>query len=190
MLTEWLEWCGLLWCFYQLFGLSFWRHPFTAEHPLLRHWCNDTFLQIWWRNKLIYSLDDLRVNKSSADFLSWLNCSFQYVTCERKVTSAKAHCVLIVVLCSSECRAVRTWCRSVSALSSNTTRRFAWLLFRCTSWRSAPNKHRKSRWNTSSECSTFMSMLTIIKGVVQTTITIVWSWFFSPFFFLCVTQKN
>ncbi len=27
--------CGLLWCFYQLFGLSFWRHPFTAEHPLL-----------------------------------------------------------------------------------------------------------------------------------------------------------
>ncbi len=29
--------CGLLWCFYQLFGLSFWRHPFTAEHTLLRH---------------------------------------------------------------------------------------------------------------------------------------------------------
>ncbi len=51
--------CGLLWCFYQLFGLSFWRHPFTAEHPLLRHWCNDTFLQTWWRNKLIYILDGL-----------------------------------------------------------------------------------------------------------------------------------
>ncbi len=31
MLTDGLEWCGLLWCFYQL---SFWRHPFTAEHPL------------------------------------------------------------------------------------------------------------------------------------------------------------
>ncbi len=30
--------CVLLWCFYQLFGLSFWRHPFTAEHPLLRQW--------------------------------------------------------------------------------------------------------------------------------------------------------
>ncbi len=27
--------CGLLWCFYQLFGLSFWRHPFTAEDPLV-----------------------------------------------------------------------------------------------------------------------------------------------------------
>ncbi len=26
--------CGLLWCFYQLFELPFWRHPFTAEDPL------------------------------------------------------------------------------------------------------------------------------------------------------------
>ncbi len=60
--------CGLLWCFYQLFGLSFWRHPFTAEHPLLRHWCNATFLQIWWRNKPIYILDDLRVSKLSEHF--------------------------------------------------------------------------------------------------------------------------
>ncbi len=34
-----LEWCGLLWCFYQLFGLSFWRHPFTAEDPLMSKWC-------------------------------------------------------------------------------------------------------------------------------------------------------
>ncbi len=42
--------CGLLWCFYQLFGLSFWRHPFSAEHPLMSKWCNATFLQIWWRN--------------------------------------------------------------------------------------------------------------------------------------------
>ncbi len=42
-----LECCGLwLWCFYQLFGLSFWRHPFTADHPLVSNWCNATFLQI------------------------------------------------------------------------------------------------------------------------------------------------
>ncbi len=52
-LTDGLEWCGLLCCFYQLFGLSFWRHPFTAEHTLLNKWCNATFLQIWWRHKLI-----------------------------------------------------------------------------------------------------------------------------------------
>ncbi len=37
--------CGLLWRFYQLLGLSFWRHPFTAEDPLVRKWCNATFLQ-------------------------------------------------------------------------------------------------------------------------------------------------
>ncbi len=58
-----VDYCGLLWCFYQLFRLSFWRHPFTAEHPLLRHWCNDTFLQIWWRNKLI-SISDGYLNYS------------------------------------------------------------------------------------------------------------------------------
>ncbi len=67
MLTDGLECCGLLWCFYQLFGLSFWRHPFTAEHPLLRQWCRDTFLQIWWRNKLILISDDLRVSTFSAN---------------------------------------------------------------------------------------------------------------------------
>ncbi len=33
-------WCGLLWCFYQLFGLESWRHPFTAEDPLVNKWCN------------------------------------------------------------------------------------------------------------------------------------------------------
>ncbi len=52
--------CGLLWCFYHLFGLSFWRHPFTAEDPLMSKWCNATFLQNWWRNKLTYILDGLR----------------------------------------------------------------------------------------------------------------------------------
>ncbi len=68
--------------------LSFWRHPFTAEHPLTLiltapihcrspidshsdgthslqsiH-CWDTFIQTWWRNKLIS--DDLKVNTFSA----------------------------------------------------------------------------------------------------------------------------
>ncbi len=38
--------CGLLWCFYLLFGLSFWRHPFTADDPLVSKWCNAKFPQI------------------------------------------------------------------------------------------------------------------------------------------------
>ncbi len=72
-----LEWCGLLWCFYQLFGLSFWRHPFTAEHPLVSKWCNATFLQIWWRNKLIYIL---RMSTFSDHLCFWLNYSFKTVS--------------------------------------------------------------------------------------------------------------
>ncbi len=54
--------------------LSFWRHPFTAEHPLLRlrHWCNATFLQTWWRNKLIYILYDLRVSTCCLWLSDWL----------------------------------------------------------------------------------------------------------------------
>ncbi len=52
----WQEWCGLLWCFHQLFGLSSWRHPFTAMDPLVSKWYNATFLQTWFqlRNTLIY----------------------------------------------------------------------------------------------------------------------------------------
>ncbi len=36
--------CGLLWCFYQLFELSFWRHPFTAEDLLVSKQWNATLL--------------------------------------------------------------------------------------------------------------------------------------------------
>ncbi len=56
MLTDGLECCDVF------IRLSFWRHPFTAEDTLMRHWCNATFLQIWLRNKLISILDGLRVN--------------------------------------------------------------------------------------------------------------------------------
>ncbi len=39
-----MDWSGMdyLWIivmFCQLFGLSFWRHPFTAEDPLVSKWC-------------------------------------------------------------------------------------------------------------------------------------------------------
>ncbi len=72
-LTDGLEWCGLLWCFYQLFWLSFWRHPFTAEHPLLSKWFNATFLQIWWRNKLTWP----EGKYISVTFHFWVNCCFK-----------------------------------------------------------------------------------------------------------------
>ncbi len=80
MLTDGLEWSRLLWCFYQLFGLSFWRHPFTAEDPLVSKWCNATFLQIcfWWRDKLIYILDGLRTSTFSAIFLNIMHGTIFY----------------------------------------------------------------------------------------------------------------
>ncbi len=61
----WWDYCDVC---YQLFGTPFWRHPFTAEHPLLSKWWNATFLKIWWRNKLIYILDELRMSTFSAKF--------------------------------------------------------------------------------------------------------------------------
>ncbi len=42
-------WTGVVWSTCDVLSadwLSFWRHPFTAEHPLMSKWCNATFLQI------------------------------------------------------------------------------------------------------------------------------------------------
>ncbi len=61
--------CGLLWCFYQLFGLSFWRHPFTAEHPLLSKWWHAAFLQI---------CSDEETNSSTSRF-AWGWAHFQLI---------------------------------------------------------------------------------------------------------------
>ncbi len=67
--VEWITF-DLLWCFYQLFGLSFWRHPFTAEDPLVSKWWNAKFLQIFYdeEKKLIYTMDGLMVSRSSGKF--------------------------------------------------------------------------------------------------------------------------
>ncbi len=69
---SWEMWitCALLWCFNQLFWLSFWRHPFTAEDPFVSKWWNAKILKnlFLWRNKLINILDGLRVSTFSAKF--------------------------------------------------------------------------------------------------------------------------
>ncbi len=85
-----MDWSGVdyLWfivMFNQLFGLSFWRHPFTAEDPLLSKLCNAAFLQLWWRNILVCILDDLRESKRTAALfvlfvlggIFWVNYSFK-----------------------------------------------------------------------------------------------------------------
>ncbi len=84
-----MDWSGVDYCDVFI-RLSFWRHPFTTEHPLTLiltapiHYrasidshsdgthslqsihCWDTFLQIWWRNKLILILNDMRASQLSA----------------------------------------------------------------------------------------------------------------------------
>ncbi len=69
--------CGLLWCFYQVFGRSFWWHPFTAENPLVSKWCNATFLQI--------CSDEICSEKNHLD-LSWGWVNFKhFLICEQFV---------------------------------------------------------------------------------------------------------
>ncbi len=59
--------CGLLWCFYQLFGLSFWRHPFTAED---HWWASDAMLHFSKSNEETthLRLDCLRVSSTFSYF--------------------------------------------------------------------------------------------------------------------------
>ncbi len=66
MLTDGLECVDYLWCFYQLFGLSIWRHPFTAEDPLVRTSCY-IFPNLfpWWNN-------------SSTSWMAWGWAHFQH----------------------------------------------------------------------------------------------------------------
>ncbi len=71
--------CGLLWCFYQF---SFWRHPFTAEDPVVKQmmWCHISPNLFRGRNKLMYILDDLRVSTFSSKFASLVNYSFKMLS--------------------------------------------------------------------------------------------------------------
>ncbi len=62
-------WTGVLWCFYQLFGLSFWRHGFIGEQVM---WCYISPNLFSWRNKLIYILDGLRIHFQLI-FFFWVN---------------------------------------------------------------------------------------------------------------------
>ncbi len=82
-LQEWLEWCGLLWCFYQLFGLSFWRHPFTAE---------DTLISKWLQCKVLQIFSDEETN-SSTSWMTWGWVHFQQMLFFCVNYSFNNHCV-------------------------------------------------------------------------------------------------
>ncbi len=63
-------WTGVVWITCRLMSFVFlsavWTHS-DGTHSLQRiHW--NAKLHIWWRNKLIYILDGLRVSKRSSNF--------------------------------------------------------------------------------------------------------------------------
>ncbi len=66
-------WSGVDYCDVFISCLdSFWRHPFTVEHPLVSKWYISPNL-FCWRNKLLFVLGDLRVNTFSGIFHFWVN---------------------------------------------------------------------------------------------------------------------
>ncbi len=81
--------CGLLWYFYQLFGLSFWRHPFTAEHPLVSEWFNAVI-------SLISSDEETNTSTSS---IAWEWVYFHLILIVLVSYSFKSH----IVSAHSEC---------------------------------------------------------------------------------------
>ncbi len=80
-LIDALDWCGLLWCFYQLFGLSFWRHPFTAEDPLVSKWCSAKLFQICldedfllWRHSYLLTSFSKKIFNLTVQQIQPLDC--------------------------------------------------------------------------------------------------------------------
>ncbi len=63
---SYLDYLWITVMFYQLFGLSFWRHPFTAEDLLVSNY-NAKLLQI---NKLILDVDYFDDCNSCLKYLS------------------------------------------------------------------------------------------------------------------------
>ncbi len=78
-----MERCGVLWCFYQLFGLWFWRHPFTAEDPLVSKWWNAKFLQI---------CSDEETN-SSTSWMAWGWIHYQQIVIFGQTIPLKTTCL-------------------------------------------------------------------------------------------------
>ncbi len=86
LFTSWdITWCSGVVCIivmlYQLFGLSFWRHPFTAGGLLVSKWCNATFLQISIEMKQTILHFRWIECTFSAKFHFWVNCSFEGTLC-------------------------------------------------------------------------------------------------------------
>ncbi len=78
-LDSWIT-CALLWCFHELFGLLFWRHPLTAEDQLMSILCkmlNFSKSVLNKKKKIICILDGLRLSTFFNNFPFSTNYSFK-----------------------------------------------------------------------------------------------------------------
>ncbi len=123
MLINGVVWitCGLLWCFYQLFGLSLWRHPFTAEDPLRSKWCDAKLGQFSFLGEPLNS-QNLHYQCLDMDLCVWIHTS--------RWTS------------TSHYRCCSVWQRILNIVSSWTGRHAVTPLWsRCVWWLPSPSHH-------------------------------------------------
>ncbi len=106
-LIEHLESCGLLVMFFIscLDSYSYGTHSLHMIH----WWASDAMLNspnmFWWRNKFIYILDGLWVSTFSANFLFWMNYSFnpkaQYNAGKTPVKQFSNSVIIILIMIKS-----------------------------------------------------------------------------------------
>ncbi len=83
-----MDWSGVDYCDVFI-RLLFWRHPFTAEHPLLRHWCR-------------HISTNLMKKQTHPNVHPNLVCSLMIVLCSVYGCSFSEHpsvCFLVLSLC-------------------------------------------------------------------------------------------
>ncbi len=74
MITDGLEWCGLLWCFYQALILTAPIHCWGSIGEQVGE-CYISPNLFWWRQTLLYILEDLRVNTFTENTVYHLSIS-------------------------------------------------------------------------------------------------------------------
>ncbi len=136
-----MDWSGVDYCDVFI-RLSFWRHPFTAEHPLLRHWCRDTFLQTWWRNKLILIMHGLTVRTISANVHVWLNYCFKNTRLNKTKWCMREFCALGLKNIQREMNDLR-WSTADDVVSQRLTHHTPSLTTQHESWPASKHHERE-----------------------------------------------
>ncbi len=83
--------------FYQLFGLSFWRHPFTAEDPLVSKWCDGKFIQICSDEETNTSTSCLVWESTFSTFLYELFLLIVNIIAHINLLHRPLSCILIII---------------------------------------------------------------------------------------------